>query len=169
MVGRGRAALLVVAILALSATASPALAATPAATAANRASPVADLDGRPLQLVEVAQHFCEDFSYPAIHCYSSAADLEASVKPILAATSLDYVVVFDYTNFAGPYMYMSQDYTVLAVIGWNDRISSLKALNSLSSTFYTDWFYGGTSYGICCNWQLSGLGSFDNTFSSFHT
>jgi hypothetical protein len=128
----------------------------------------ADLDGRSIVLSDVGQHFCEDFTTPVIHCFSKAADLEASVAPRLASATGNYVIIYDFTGYAGSYMYISQDYTVLATIGWNDRISSYVALNSNLGHFFTDWFYGGTQYGFCCNQQVPALGIYDNTFSSVH-
>ena len=66
-------------------------------------------------------------------------------------------------------MYMSDDYQVLATIGWNDRISSFIVKNSMTGKFWTDWFYGGSYYYFCCNSQVQYLGGYDNTFSSvFH-
>lgn len=129
---------------------------------------VADLDGHPLNLVEVGLHYCHDFAYPRIHCFSRTADLKAAVAPILAASSLNYVVVFDFTSWQGPYMYFSQDYTVLATIGWNDRISSYIGQSNLSGRFWTDWFYTGSSYTFCCNFSAASLGDFNNTFSSVY-
>jgi hypothetical protein len=129
---------------------------------------LADLDGRPLNLVEVGLHYCHDFAYPRIHCFSRAPDLKAAVAPILAASSLNYVVVFDFTSWQGPYMYFSQDYTVLASIGWNDRISSYLGQSNLSGRFWTDWFYTGSSYTFCCNLSAASLGGFDNSFSSVY-
>jgi hypothetical protein len=128
----------------------------------------ADLDGRPLELANVGSYYCHDFAYPKIHCFSQPATLNAAVQPILAAGSSTYVVVFDYAFFAGPYMYLSQNYTVLALIGWNDRISSFIVENNHSGKFWTDWFYSGSYYFFCCNEQVASLGSYDNTFSSVY-
>ncbi|MES2210036.1 MAG: hypothetical protein V4515_07605 [Chloroflexota bacterium] len=128
----------------------------------------ADLDGKPIQLVDVGNWYCDDFSYPAIHCFRDPKELEARATLILATTAIDYVTVYDQTTFAGSYMHMSEDYTVLALIGWNDRVSSLKGRNSQSGHFYVDWFFGGAIFGFCCNQQLTSLGSYDNTFSSVH-
>jgi hypothetical protein len=124
------------------------------------------LDGRPLKLSDVADWYCDDFSYPVIECYSDAGDLEVRTAALLSFSSFDYVTIYDYGTFTGPYMQVSQDYTILATIGWNDRISSFKARNSREGHFQTDWFYGGTGYYFCCNQQVAYLGSFDNTFSS---
>jgi hypothetical protein len=128
----------------------------------------ADLDGRPIPLRQVANYFCDDFSYPQIHCNSRAGDLRSRVDGILSVASVGYVTIYDYTSFAGSYMYMSQDYSVLATLGWNDRISSFIARNSQSGHFYTDWFYSGTGYSFCCNQLVPSLGGYDNTFSSVH-
>ena len=129
----------------------------------------ADLDGIPIALVEVGKHYCEDFTAPAIHCFGRATALESSVKTLAATAGTgNYVIVYDYTGYAGPYMYISQNYTVLATLGWNDRISSYVALNSEYGHFFTDWFFSGTSYGFCCNQQVPALGTFDNSFSSVH-
>jgi hypothetical protein len=130
--------------------------------------PTASLDGKPIPLNEVGNWYCEDLSYPLIQCFSEATELEARVDKSLAVQAADYVTVYEYPGYAGAYMHVSQDYTILALIGWNDRISSFRGRNSQSGKFFTDWFYGGVQYGFCCNQQASSLGSFDNTFSSIH-
>jgi hypothetical protein len=63
-------------------------------------------------------------------------------------------------------MYFSADYSALALIGWNDRISSFIGQNSGSANFWTDWFFSGSYYSFCCNQQIASLGSYDNSFSS---
>lgn len=128
----------------------------------------ADLDGKPIELSEVGNWYCDDFSYPAIHCFSEPEGLEARAMALQTVSAIDYVTVYDQTSFAGSYMHMSEDYTVLAWVGWNDRISSLKGRNSQSGQFYVDWFFGGSKYGFCCNQQLTSLGSYDDAFSSVH-
>ena len=128
----------------------------------------ADLDGKPIDLILVGKYHCQDFDYPRIHCYSDANLLAGAVTSILALTGVDYVLVFDQSWYAGASMYISQNYTALATLGWNDRISSMKARNSESGIFWTDWFYGGSSYGFCCNLNYPGLGAYDNTFSSVY-
>ncbi len=129
---------------------------------------VAYLDGQPIKPVEVANYYCEDFAYPVINCYRDPQRLETRVASLLAATATDYVVIYDYMTYAGPYMYVSEDYTVLALLGWNDRISSLRSVNSQAGHLFTDWFYAGTGWYFCCNSQYASLGSYDNTFSSVH-
>jgi hypothetical protein len=128
----------------------------------------ADLDGKSLDLVEVGDWYCHDFEYPAIHCFSDPEELEADVSETLAVTAVVYVTVYDFTSLQGSYMHMSQDYTVLAWVGWNDRISSLRGRNNEDGHFYVDWFNGGAIWGFCCNQQFASLGSYDNAFSSVH-
>ena len=125
----------------------------------------ATLDDKPIPLEDVGKYYCDDFAYPEIRCSRSRAlpDARALLVGLLA---VDYVTIYDQANFGGAYMNMSQDYSVLAVIGWNDRISSFKARNSETGTFYTDWFYGGGPWSFCCNGQAANLGGANNTFSS---
>jgi hypothetical protein len=162
-----------VGVLALLLGSMPGIAsAEPPGAGADKASEVrADLDGRPLDPGRAGDFYCHDFDYPAIHCFSEAATLEDAVAPAVeaaAAAGVDYVVVFDYTWFAGSYMYISQDYTALVFLGWNDRISSFMGRNSQRGQFFTDWFYTGTAYYFCCNQQVASLGSYSNTFSSVY-
>jgi hypothetical protein len=124
------------------------------------------LDGKPIPLADVSRYYCDDFSYPIIRCSTSqlVIDVRATLSSMLA--SVDYVTIYENTNFQGGAMNVSQDYNVLAWIGWNDRISSFKARNSETGTFFTDWLYGGSQWSFCCNSQLGSLGGYDNTFSS---
>ena len=139
-----------------------------AATAAGSADKGlrAYLDGKPLKLEDVGDWYCDDFSYPVIQCFTNSTELEIRDATVLSTSSIDYVTIYDFTTFAGSFMQVSQDYSVLATIGWNDRISSFKARNSQDGHFYTDWFYSGTGYYFCCNQQVTSLGAYDNTFSS---
>ncbi len=126
----------------------------------------ADLDGRPIDLVSVANYHCHDLDFPQIRCFRSEAALQAAVGPTLAATAISYVQIYENTAYGGGAMIVSEDYTVLALIGWNDRISSFKAVNSQAGSFYEDWFYGGSRYSFCCNQNVPGLGAYNDTFSS---
>jgi hypothetical protein len=154
-----------------------------AARAGSGPTMYADLDGQRIPLVDVGDYYCHDLDFPSIHCFSDPEALESAMGSddyearageyavvganAVAGTGV-YATVYEYTTYQGSYMHMSQNYTCLACIGWNDRISSYVAKNSQSGNFYTDWFYGGTVYGFCCNQQLPVLGSFDNTFSSVY-
>jgi hypothetical protein len=141
----------------------------------------ADLDGKPIELAEVGNWYCHDFDYPAIHCFSDPQRLEDSTRSALrarksaalvkgdvapAAAGVTYVTVYEFTTYQGAFMHMSQDYSLLSLIGWNDRISAFKVRNSQSGAFWTDWLYTGTRYNFCCNQELGSLGGFNDTFSS---
>jgi hypothetical protein len=152
-----------VAALVIAAAAFPA--GTAAGDQAAETKLTADLDGRVIALSDVGRWFCHDFDYPRIHCFTKPADLETGVVTALATTAVDYVTVYDLPNYAGSYMHVSEDYSVLSLLGWNDRISSFKGRNSQSGHLFLDWFYGGTAYAFCCNTNVGYLGSFDNTFS----
>jgi hypothetical protein len=90
----------------------------------------------------------------------------ASSQMQALSAGVTYVTIYDLTGYWGAYMHVSEDYTVLATIGWNDRISSYIARNYESGSFYTDWFYSGTQWNFCCNGSVYDLGGFSNTFSS---
>lgn len=126
----------------------------------------ATLDGKPIPLQDVGRYYCDDFSYPEIKCSSTRLLADAREALVTLATAIDYVTIFDQQNYGGAYMNVSQDYSVLSLIGWNDRIGSFKARNSETGSFYVDWFYGGTAWAFCCNTQTGNLGSYNNSFSS---
>ncbi|MCI0345638.1 MAG: hypothetical protein L0221_09385 [Chloroflexi bacterium] len=154
-------------------TAGPVAASTPDVSASldTDVALVADLEGLPIPLVAVGKFHCNDVDFPAIHCFRSAAALSASVDIELSLSlqsASDYVQIYQDAGFGGPSMIVSQNYSVLATIGWNDRISSFRGKNFQTGTFFTDWFAGGTPYGFCCNQQVSSLGGFNDTFSSVY-
>ena len=126
------------------------------------------LDGTPIPLTDVSRYYCDDFSYPVIECSVSPLVAAARAGVVRLLSSGDYVTVYDLAGYAGAFMNISQDYTVLALIGWNDRISSFKARNGETGTFFVDWFNGGSQWSFCCNTQQPSLGGYDNTFSSVH-
>jgi hypothetical protein len=128
----------------------------------------ADLGGKPIAVTDVAKWFCHDFAYPQIHCFSSPDALESQVATMMSTAAVEYVTVYEFPTYAGSYMHISEDYSVLALLGWNDRISSFKGRSGESGHFFKDWFYGGTAYGFCCNVNTPYLGSFDDSFSSVH-
>ncbi|CAN5568099.1 hypothetical protein BH23CHL10_BH23CHL10_06630 [soil metagenome] len=139
---------------------------------------VADLDGVAIPPTDAGQHFCHDFDFPAIHCYSTAAALEeAMVAPtsegeastMAAYASSAYVTVYSAPGYDGSYAHLSQNYDGLWVIGWNDRIRSFKARNSARGSFHTDWYADGSRLDFCCNSNVPQLGStFNGTISSVY-
>jgi len=126
----------------------------------------ATVDGRPIPLADVSSYFCDDFSYPVIRCSRTAllADLRTTLVVLLAG--VDYTTIYEHPSYSGAFMHVSQDYNVLAMIGWNDKVSSFKGRNFETGSFHTDWFYNGATWNFCCNTQQWTLGSYDNTFSS---
>jgi hypothetical protein len=126
----------------------------------------ATLDGKPMPAVEVGRHFCDDFSFPEITCFSQTSELEARRVEIEAVTAVDYVTVYETASYGGSYMHVSQDYPVLAWVGWNDKISSFRGRNGETGKFWADWFNSGTSYSFCCNQTVPILGVYDDTWSS---
>jgi hypothetical protein len=124
------------------------------------------LDGQPIPPADASKYHCDDFSDPVIVCSVSAAVSSSRALAAGLLSGVDYVSVYDLPLYSGSSMNISQDYTVLALIGWNDRISSFRARNGETGTFFVDWFYGGSQWSFCCNTQQPSLGGYDNTFSS---
>jgi hypothetical protein len=138
---------------------------------------VVDVEGQQIKPVLTSSFYCHDFDYPRIHCFRTATQLNAAETTFVRAklavspnfTSADYVTIFDGSAYTGAAMDLSQSYDALWSIGWNDRISSYKARNSVSGTFWTDWFASGTGRNFCCNTNVSSLPSdLDNAFSSVY-
>ena len=155
----------------LALLAPPAIAAASDAAEARDVVLTADLEGVPIPLVAVANFQCNDFDYPAIHCFKAASELAGTLQVALSLELLsgtDYVQFWDGTTYSGSSMIASQNYDALSLLGWNDRISSFKGKNLQTGSFYTDWFMGGTAYAFCCNQQVPSLGSYNNTFSSVY-
>ena len=139
----------------------------------------ADLEGRPIDPAQASSYFCHDFDFPQIHCFSTPSELEAavaeSVSPstqgvvIAAVTASDYVTVYSSPSYGGSFAHLSQNYDALATIGWNDTISSYKARNNRTGSFFEHWFAGGAKRNFCCNQNVPSLpAGVDNTFSSVY-
>ncbi|MHB8958172.1 MAG: hypothetical protein ACYDAN_00910 [Candidatus Limnocylindrales bacterium] len=157
---------LVAAVLMMVATTGPVAAAGPQVTA--------DLEGRPIQTDRIPDYFCHDRDFPQIHCYRTASRLDAALAsgatgPLALTGSSDYVVVFSSPSYAGSYFYVSHNYDVLAIVGWNDRIRSYRGLNGASGSFWTDWFESGAGQLFCCNQTVPVLSpTFDSQISSVY-
>lgn len=145
----------------------------------------ADLEGVPIDAAEASAHYCHDFEYPVIRCFRTAAGLEeavggeamgSSTDPSAASVVVpaafgpnDYVTIYSGPSYAGPYAHLAQNYDALAVIGWNDNISSFKGRNNRNGIFREHWFGGGASFSFCCNQTAISLpAGIDNTFSSVY-
>ena len=57
----------------------------------------------------------------------------------------DYVTVYSGSGYAGSFAHLSQNYDALAMIGWNDTISSYRARNNRRGPSYQHWFAGGST------------------------
>lgn len=135
----------------------------------------ADLEGRPINAIDAGDYYCHDFDYPRIRCFTTAEGLEAAIANGADAEAQavfgpdDYVTIYSEPSYAGSYMHVSQNYDTLFWIGWNDRISSFKARNSQSGSFWADWYATGRRTPFCCNqtvpWLISEV---DNTFTSVY-
>jgi hypothetical protein len=134
----------------------------------------ADLEGRPISVAEISSHFCHDFAFPLVHCFSTPAKLEAAVAPSNGAVTAafgpsDYVTIYSEPSYGGSYMHLSQNYDTLFWIGWNDRVSSFKSRNNASGTFWSDWYGTGLATDFCCNHTVPYLAAgIDNTFTSVY-
>ena len=139
----------------------------------------ADLGGRPIPAVDVGRYHCEDFDFPRIHCYLSAAELERAVERRLAAPTpsgsaaltvalaIDYVRIYADLYFGGASAYLSVPYDDLSVIGWNDRISSFQGLAGSGGTFFEHSYGGGFAYPFNANQQVTYVGdAYNDKFSS---
>ncbi len=140
---------------------------------------VADLGGRPIPAVDVGRYHCEDFDFPRIHCYASAADLDRAVArrlaaappsgpgPLATSTATAYVLIFADKSFTGASMYLSVPYDDLSVIGWNDRISSFQGQAGNGGTFFEHIYGGGFVYPFSAYQWVSYVGdAYNDRFSS---
>ncbi len=135
----------------------------------------ADLDGKPIPLISVGEYHCHDLDFPVIHCFRTAEARDVALGAVrapagatAAAAAVVYVTFYEHSSYGGASIAASQDYDILATIGWNDRISSYKGRNSETGRFYVDWFGGGANDSFCCNQWVSSLGSFNDAFSSVY-
>jgi hypothetical protein len=174
--GKGRDILVVrhvravtVAALLIGSLAFGGVAHAPAAAAGSpdaEVRPTALLDGKSIPLADVSRYYCDDFNYPVIQCSTSELVAEARATQTSLLAAVEYVTVYQHAFYAGSWMNVSQDYSALFLIGWDDRISSFKARNSETGRFFTDWLYGGSIWSFCCNQQQTSLGGYNDTFSS---
>ena len=153
-------------MIAILGLAVPVVAAGPAVTA--------DVDGHEIAIDAIPSYFCHDLDYPEIHCFAAADDLQAALAEgtndrSMAPAASNYVVVFSQLSYGGSYLYISQDYDTLAVVGWNDRVRSFRALNGEAGRFWTDWFHSGALLDLCCNSNVPSLSAtFDQRITSVY-
>ena len=175
-----RRASLILTLAAVAIGALPVAAAGPGEATSSPPAVSATLDGRPMAVGEIANHYCQDRWFPVIECFSTAAALEAarepsdttapsaSVVPMTPAPG-DYVTIYSGLSWSGAYMYVGQDYDTLAWVGWNDRIRSYRSVNAGRGIFWTDWYHAGNSLSFCCDHTASSLSStFDQQITSVY-
>lgn len=161
-------------LVALVSTLAPS---TSSAASSVESALIADLEGVPIAATSVSSYFCHDFDHPLIHCFRTADRLEGDVAARTGGapfalgqttiTAVAYVRIYDLSSYAGAYATLSADYTHLSSIGWANRISSYKGLNSESGAFYTNTTYSGSLDQFCCNQAVPTLSStFDNQIDS---
>ena len=175
---RSARALVLLSSLAMLAAAAPAT--------ASAAGPVrAVLDGKAISLAEARSLSCHDFDYPVLTCFRTAADMEAaaaaragssgsstpsggSATAPLAAAATGYVIVWVDGQYVGSARALSQDYSYLGTIGWNDVISSFKSYGA-TGHFWENAPTGGFIYNFYPTSQASYVGDYYNDkFSSLY-
>jgi hypothetical protein len=129
------------------------------------------LGDREIATSEAGRHHCHDLDHPVVRCYRSAAEAERAVAERLqqeaSLLATNFVRVFEHASYNGASAYLSQNYSDLGSIGWNDRISSYRVLNGGSGTFHQPVSYSGIQLGFCCNDNVSSLSAtYNDQFSS---
>lgn len=137
----------------------------------------ATLDGRPISLEKAGQLSCHDFDFPMLTCYRTSDELLEAIDqrahPVEGATSAlavtsGYVVVFQHGAYAGAAQSISQNYSYLGDIGWNDKISSLKSYGA-TGKFYEHAPSGGLIYYFYSTSQVTYVGDlYNDKFSSIY-
>ncbi len=148
------------------------------ATSQNESTtPQAFLDGLPLPIWEVSGYHCHDLALPDILCFVSEEARDAAVDLLnngelssaTTTSSSGYVIAYVHASYAGTSVVLSQDYSNLGSIGWNDIISSYKVYTSPNGQFYEHTWYGGRYQTFCCFTNVPYVGDpLNDTFSSFN-
>jgi hypothetical protein len=131
------------------------------------------LDGKSASVGQASQHHC--IAGTRLDCYSSlkARDSAWRVREngavgTTTALASGYVIAYVDASFGGASVVLTQDYSDLSAIGWNDKISSYKVFTSLTGSFWTAANYSGVRQTFCCFTNVSYVGnSVNDTFSSF--
>lgn len=133
---------------------------------------VREVDGVPIPATEAGTYFCHDIEFPHVSCFPTGAEAEGALADQVAfggATALANFAADSAASYGGSYAHLSQNRDGLRVIGWNDRISSLRARNTARGSFHVDWYAGGARLEFCCNRATLYLSStFNKTISSVY-
>jgi hypothetical protein len=155
---------------AVSAVLLAAMVAPPASADGLRAT----LDGKRIRIDRVASLQCHDFEYPVIRCFSTADRIAADIDARLDNSDVDgarllsvgFVTVYQDISYGTPSISLSNDWSSLSVLGWNDRISSFKSFGATGG-FWEHSPSGGFFHGYATTTQTSSLGSHNDAFSAF--
>lgn len=137
------------------------------------------LDNTPSDLATAAAHHCHDLTARVLTCFTDAAERDWAVSELAgftgnsqfsmeSALSSGYVIAWNDSGYSGASVVLSQDYSNLGSIGWNDRISSYKVYVSGSGAFYEHSQMHGATQTFCCFINVSYVGdAYNDIFSSF--
>jgi hypothetical protein len=130
------------------------------------------LDGTPITLKEAASLSCHDFDYPVLTCFENSAQMEKvaaerfAARDAMAAASSGYIVVFEHGAYLSPSRTISQSYSYLGDIGFNDKISSFKSYGA-TGRFTEHAPPGGLVYSFSGSTWVSYVGdTYNDKFSS---
>ncbi len=136
--------------------------------------------GRPISLDAARSLSCHDFDFPVLTCYQTAGEMEAAAAErarsglqaqsvgSLAAASTGYVVVYVDGAWGGSARAISQSYSYLGTIGWNDVISSLRSYGA-SGYFTENAPTGGFVYSFYGTSQVTYVGdTYNDKFSAVY-
>jgi len=176
--------------LAFSLTAG-ATGAAPTATQPSRVDPegnvvTATYEGQPIDPVQASHYFCHTRDYPVVRCFATQAEVDQDlglVEPAAAGNtsvrgaSLQgrftpdwsggaYTIAYWDINYNGSALTIYGALSSLAILGWNDAVSSIKAVNCGIPRYFVDISYGGYYWQNGCNVWSSSLASYNDTFSS---
>lgn len=131
------------------------------------------LNGRPSSVAIATRHHCHDGVRETLECFTSTQERDASWRlASLAKTPMSsggYVIAWVGASYTGSSVVLSQDYSNLGSIGWNDRISAYKVYTSLTGAFYEHSNYWGLTQFFCCFSQVSYVGdAYNDKFSSIN-
>ena len=149
----------------------------PATVAADRGIR-AVMDGKPITLEQARSLSCHDFDFPVLTCFATSQEMEAAAAAKAQAhtrqasgsveyvTTTGYVIVYVDGAYGGASRAISQDYSYLGDIGWNDVISSLRSYGA-SGRFFEHAPPSGLVYYFYSTTQVSYVGDiYNDKFSS---
>lgn len=139
------------------------------------------LDGQPSTVAEASQFHCHDVLPTEFQCFRLRAARDRAVEKVvvpkragstgvdpLSASSTGYVVAYAAISYAGSSVVLSQNYSNLGTIGWDNIISSYKVFTGATGAFYEYTNYAGRYQEYCCFTNVWYVGdALNDRFSSF--